>query len=152
MSIVSTLCFVAYYQVGGLPHISELLLAHASEKAKEKVRQKFALASFYLWLSANFTQRVGRVAHLVHFNFYFNEVYNFVAFSSFHSFYHAVFVNFDKGLLELLGPTGASRAFGYITERFAVVYKKGLAYYLFVIYNTFLTYFYIVELFLMQNG
>ena len=82
-------------------------------------------------------------------NFYFNEVYNYLAFVHFHYYYHSIFVNFDKGILELVGPTGLSRVYLWLTEKFTALYKKGLTQQLFFIYNTAVVYFFIVEFFFM---
>jgi hypothetical protein len=45
---------------------------------------------------------------LVSHNFYFNELYNYFATFNFYAYYVGVFINFDKGLLEMVGPSGLS--------------------------------------------
>jgi len=52
--------------------------------------------------------RAGLYLQMAQNNFYFNEVYNYLAFINFHYYYHHIFMNFDKGVLEYLGPTGLS--------------------------------------------
>lgn len=41
-------------------------------------------------------------------NFYYNEFYNFLSNYAFLHAYKSIFINFDKGTLESLGPTGLS--------------------------------------------
>lgn len=72
-----------------------------------------------------------------------------MAFTNFHYYYHGIFVNFDKGVLELVGPTGLSRAYVWLAGQFTVLYRKGLTHHLYFIYNTALAFFFIAELFFM---
>lgn len=62
-------------------------------------------------MSRDFNKRAGSFLQVAQNNFYFNEVYNYFAFINFHYYYHGIFVNFDKGVLELIGPTGLSKVY-----------------------------------------
>ena len=148
-SICSGLLFIYLYQNGYIPHWTNILLAQVSADSRADFIRTYKLSSFYLWLSHNFTTRAGTLLQTAQNNFYFNEVYNYLAFVNFHYYYHGIFVNFDKGVLELVGPTGLSRVYLWLTETFTSLYKKGLTHHLFFIYNTALVYFFIVEFFFM---
>ena len=114
-----------------------------------RFRQKFRFASLYLWCSYNFSTRAGRYLQIAQYNFYFNEVYNYLAFVNFHYYYHHIFINFDKGVLEYLGPTGLSFFYLRCTNLLTPLFKQGIASHLFFIYNTTLVYFFIIEFFFL---
>lgn len=149
VSIIGGITFISLYQAGVIPQFSQLLVAHLSKENEFSFRQTTTFAAFYLWLTRAFNKRAGKYLQIAQNNFYFNEVYNYLAFANFHYYYHGIFVNFDKGILELVGPTGLSRVYLWLTNRFTTLYKKGLTHHLFFIYNTVLAYFFIAEFFFM---
>ena len=149
VSILGGLLFVGLYQAGAIPQVTQLLAAHVSKDAEINFRQTTMCAPFYLWISRTFNKRAGKHLQIAQNNFYFNEVYNYLAFVNFYYYYNGVFVNFDKGILELVGPAGVSRVYLGLTNRFTVLYEKGLTHHLFFIYNTVLVYFFIAEFFFM---
>ena len=67
---------------------------------------------------------------------------------NFHYYYQGIFLILDKGIFELVGPTGLSRLYIYVTKKFTYLYEQGLARQLFLIYNTILVYLFIVEYFI----
>jgi len=81
-------------------------------------------------------------------NFYFNEFYNYVALLNFHYYYTHIFLNIDKGILELIGPTGGFRLYNFCVNLFQKFYKQTLTKHFFLIYNTILCYFFLVEYFM----
>lgn len=149
VAIIGGLLFISLYQAGVIPQFTSMLLAHMSKENEFAFKQTTPLASFYLWVSRAFNKRAGRFLQIAQNNFYFNEVYNYFAFVNFHYYYHGIFVNFDKGILELVGPTGLSRLYLWLTGQFTILYKKGLTHHLFFVYNTILAYFFIAEIFFM---
>lgn len=149
VSIIGSIVFILFYQSGAIPQFTQLLWAHLSSDNTIHFHQTTRFGVFYLWISRTFNKRAGKYLQIAQNNFYFNEVYNYFAFINFHYYYHGIFVNFDKGVLELVGPTGLSRVYLWLTSQITVLYKKGLTHHLFFIYNTILTYFFIVEFFFM---
>lgn len=148
-SIIGGIALITLYQAGVIPQFTTVLLAHVSKDNEIIFHQITRFSVFYLWLSRGFNKRAGKYLQIAQNNFYFNEVYNYLAFTNFHYYYHGIFVNFDKGILELVGPTGLSRVYIWLTNQFTVLYKKGLTHHLFFIYNTILAYFFIAEFFFM---
>lgn len=94
-----------------IPPFSTVLLAHLSKEGESTFQQTTRFAGVYLWVSRDFNKRAGKYLQIAQNNFYFNEVYNYLAFTNFHYYYHGIFVNFDKGVLELVGPTGLSQVY-----------------------------------------
>ncbi len=148
VAIVGSVGFIYLYQAGIIPQFTTLLVAHLSNENKASFQKTTRLANFYLWVSNSFNKRAGKYLQIAQNNFYFNEVYNYVAFINFHYYYHGIFVNFDKGILELVGPTGLSRLYLWLTTRLTALYNKGIMHHLFFIYNSILVYFFIAELFM----
>lgn len=57
-----------------------------------------------------------------------------------------IFINLDKGFLELVGPTGFSRVYRYYTRYLRAYYKQGITFHLLNIYVGVIVYFYIIEI------
>ena len=146
--IFSTMLFVYLYNIGVIPQYIEIVLAQINTTFSRAFRIKYRLARFYLFLNRDFNRRAGYWLKIAQNNFYFNEVYNYVALVNFHYYYQGIFLNLDKGLFELAGPTGLSRLYIYITKKFVYFYEQGLTRQLFLIYNTILIYFFIIEYFI----
>lgn len=147
IAICGGLLFIYFYHKCSIPSFLHILLAHLNEENKTVFIKSIKFANSYLRLNESFTTCIGKVLQTAQTNFYFNEAYNYFAFVNFHYYYHEIFLNFDKGFLELVGPTGLSRLYLWLTQQFTILYKKGLTHHLFFIYNTILGYFFIVDLF-----
>ena len=143
-----TILFVFLYNNGTIPQYVDIVLAHISPTFNQTFKKQYKLANFYLYISRDFNQRAGYWLKIAQNNFYFNEVYNYLALANFHYYYQGIFLNLDKGIFELIGPTGLSRIYIYVTKKFTYWYEQGLARQLFLIYNTILAYLFIVEYFI----
>ena len=85
------------------------------------------------------------VARLAFFNFYFNEVYNYVAYQNVSYYFTHVFLNTDKGLLELLGPLGAAKVLRRVVRFIVRYYKLGATAMFYNIYHFIVFYFFLFE-------
>ncbi len=84
-----------------------------------------------------------RVAHMSFYNFYFNEVYNFMALNNVSYYFTQVFLNTDKGLLELVGPLGFSRFYRALTQGLVRYYRVTVTAQFYNFYHFFLFYFFV---------
>ena len=89
--------------------------------------KKFTQYSYYY-------QYIVFIRNLLQYNFYFNEFYNYVALTNYQYYYHHFFLNFDKGLIELLGPYGFNRLYQDLTNKILFkFYQQGLSRHLIMI-------------------
>jgi len=121
------------------PSYGEILLAltggDISLKKFRNARYKHLEYLCFL-IFEDFNFRLGLVVRLFQNNFYFNEVYNFLAFSSLSYFYTHIFLNLDKGFLELAGPRGLSELYLKTAKFCGRFYKYSLGRHLAFVYNT----------------
>jgi proton-translocating NADH-quinone oxidoreductase chain L len=85
---------------------------------------------------------------MAHNNYYYNELYNYISLVSYYYFYHHVFVNIDKGIIEIIGPQGISYFYYKLATFFHQLYQQNLKMHLFFIYNSIIIYIGIVNLYL----
>ena len=83
------------------------------------------------------------VARTAFYNFYFNEFYNFVALNNVSYYFTQVFLNTDKGLLELVGPLGVSRLYRILTQGLVRYYRVNVSAHFYNLYHFLLFYFFI---------
>jgi len=62
-------------------------------------------------------------------------------------YFYNVFLHIDKGVLELLGPTGLARSYLMIVKVINKIYRQSFSQQLMLIYNTILAYLFVVEFF-----
>jgi|688.fasta_scaffold05268_2 NADH:ubiquinone oxidoreductase subunit 5 (subunit L)/multisubunit Na+/H+ antiporter MnhA subunit len=84
-------------------------------------------------------------------NFYYNEFYNFISSFVFYYGYTAVFLTFDKGVLEYIGPLGASTQYQKLSSIVIRWYKQPFRVHLFSLYLIIMVYFYLFEMFLILS-
>jgi proton-translocating NADH-quinone oxidoreductase chain L len=85
---------------------------------------------------------------LVQNNFYFNELYNYVSLLQFHFFYRSFFLIIDKGVLELMGPSGLFFLYRHCVYFVSWFYYQNLFLQVLFLYHSLLLYFFYLFFFL----
>jgi len=124
--------------------VTLVLLGHINYNARQRL---LALpgGAFLLYISKDFDSRLGVLLKAVQANFYFNELYNYVAMLHFKYYYDGLFLNIDKGVLELFGPEGVAYYYQLVAQYAMRVYTQGLYYQLAGVYAAILTYFVLLD-------
>jgi len=146
-AIVLSGLLIYNYHKQKIPQYTQIILALISNVEEQKFLRTQAFGFIYLKVFSNLGTRLGIVIKIFQNNFYFNELYNYIAFMNFFYYYTYIFANLDKGILEFFGPRGLSAVYLYLTKAFTKFYKQGLTLHLFLIYNTLLVFFYIFKWF-----
>jgi NADH:ubiquinone oxidoreductase subunit 5 (subunit L)/multisubunit Na+/H+ antiporter MnhA subunit len=94
-------------------------------------------------------QVVKNITNIIRNNFYFNEFYNFIAIMNFYYYFHFILKNVDKGFLELAGPFGFTKVYSKCVLHAVKLYEHSLRQFLFIIYNTFVFYYFVLEYFII---
>ena len=92
-------------------------------------------------------RKLAVVAQAIQANFYFNELYNYFAAAQIYYYLCIIFMNLDKGGLELAGPTGIERLYKRVVKLVRVYYNMGLSSHLLVMYYTIVFCFYFIDIF-----
>lgn len=103
---------------------------------------------FYCYYTVRYSSLFLVVVKVISQNFYFNEVYNFFAVFQFSVFYPTVFLNFDKGVVELFGPSGVSRIYSRCVLHTNRIFKAEFKTYLFSLYTILVLYYFLFLFFI----
>lgn len=114
------------FHLNVIPRYSQLLLALISDEKRAALLSQGKFKAFYLYIVRDYNSRAGAIASIFQYNYYFNELYNYIALCSYYSFYKDVFLNVDKGILETVGPTGISKVYSWVVRNVGVIFKQGL--------------------------
>jgi NADH-ubiquinone oxidoreductase chain 5 len=82
---------------------------------------------------------------IVQNNFYFNEFYNYLTLFNYYYYYKHIFLNIDKGFIEFIGPTKVAHYYSFFAFKLHSFFKQSITKHLFIIYNTLLIYFFLIE-------
>ena len=92
----------------------------------------------------SFYQTFKQVITIIQYNFYFTELYNYISLINYF-FYYKIFVNSDKGILELFGPFGLISGYYYLTIFINYFFYQNLKHFIFIIYISILVLFFIID-------
>lgn len=111
VSVVIIGLFIIYkYQQKALLNVVEFLYLNLYQTVyKTEVSVKFSIK--FMFFLQSYRKYILKTIECVQFNFYFNEVYNYLVSTQFIYYFTFVFFNLDKGGFELFGPTGFARLY-----------------------------------------
>ena len=104
--------------------------------------------SFFTFIIINYRKLIYLVISLCQNNYYFNEIYNYYSLLNFYFFFQEIFLIFDKGLLELLGPTGLSKIYLKCVNYISIFFKQGFLENFIIIFSSFFLFLLLFNIFM----